>query len=405
MKLKIFLYILIAVAIIAVAAFAVYQLIHSGSNNSAGVSSQAETGSLPVVPNQQLPTGGQTRQAQPVAGFNASAANASSSHFGIVSNDPALDYFIDAANTVTLIKPDGTLESIAGGKINIISTSTISNIITAAFSYDGKKIFASSRVGTTTQTSVFDLGLKVWTRLPNNMQSPVWSPVNYHIAYLAPSNSGFETLATIDTGIVNTKPATITSLAMEDMSLQWPDQNTIIISDRPSAYVAGSIWSFTISSKTLSGVVYENLGAESVWSASGTALIFSAGLNNSGGRLAFQDIGGFQKTLSFVTLPSKCAFGPAAVSSSTMNPAGLIYCAVPNDQNTLSVARLPDEYDQKIYFTDDDFYSIDSNTGALTKVLSFSTINQNLDATRMKVLNNILFFINRYDQKIYALAL
>jgi hypothetical protein len=401
MKSKFLLYILIALAIVAVAAFIVYQLVYRG-NNSSSTGETGQTGSLPNAVTQQFPSSSQTST---VTAFNANGANASSSQFGIVSNDPTLDYFVNAANTVALIKPDGTVESISNNKTSILSSSIISNIINASFSYDGKKALVTYRVGTTTQTSVFDLATQAWSHLPNGMQSPVWSPTNYQVAYLVSKNTGSETLATIDAGTVNAKPATVTTLAMEDMSLQWPNKNIIIISDRPSAYTTGSIWLFNISSQTLSSITYEALGAESSWNASGSALTFSAGGNNAGGQISYRYATGTQQALSFATLPLKCTFGPDPTASGTANPFAFIYCAVPEDQNTFSIARLPDEYDQKIYFTADDFYSIDTNTGSLKKLFSSSAVNQNLDAAHMKVFNNILFFINRYDQKVYALAL
>lgn len=403
MKPKTLLYLLVAIAIIAVVAFVVYQFISSGnsSNAPAGV---GQTGALPNTQNQHFPTANQPLSVN----VNTNAAfgtSASSSKFGIISNDPALDYFIDAANVVTLVKPDGTIESIANSKTSVISTTTVSNIINAAFSYDGKKMFITARNGTTTRSSVFNLASKSWVRLPDGMQSSVWSPMNYQIAYLAPSNSGTETITTIDLGTANTKPVAVMSLAMEDMSLQWPSKNIMVISDRPSAFTTGSIWLFNISSKMISSAAYENFGSESLWSASSSAIIFSAGSNNAGGQLVFQNIAGAQRTLSFVTLPSKCAFGTPLVASGTMNPSSPIYCAVPSDQNTLSSARLPDEYDQKIYFSDDDFYSINTGTGLLNRIFSASAANQTIDATDLKVFNNILFFINRYDQKVYAIAL
>jgi hypothetical protein len=180
------------------------------------------------------------------------------------------------------MKPDGTVESIANGKTSVISTTTFQNIVNTTFSYDGKKILVAVRNGTTTQSSVFDLTSKLWVRLPDGMQSSVWSPINYQIAYLAPSNSGTEAVTTIDAGTVNAKPITVASLAMEDMSLQWPSKNTLIISDRPSAFTTGSIWLFNISAKIISSVVFENFGSESLWSASGSAIIFSAGPSNAG---------------------------------------------------------------------------------------------------------------------------
>lgn len=401
MKSKFVLYLLLALAIIAIGAFLFYQFIYRGKiNTTAGVVGQ--TGSLPSTANQQFPAAGS--QTSTVNTFNAGATNSSSSKFGVVSNDPGLDYFVDGANTVTLVKPDGTIESISNNKSSVVSSSLIPNIISVGFSYDGKKVLVASEVGTTTRSGVFDVASRVWINLPNGMQNPVWSPVNYQIAYLTPSNSGSEALTMITMGATSSKPIVLSSLAMEDMVLRWPNANTIVISDRPSAYTVGSIWSFTISSKTASLISYENLGSESLWNASGSALIFSTKSNNAGGQLALQDPLGTQKIFSLLTLPSKCVFGPPVAASST-SPAVFIYCGMPRDQDTLSMVRLPDEYDQNIYFTDDDFYRIDAGTGSLSQIFSSSMINQTIDATRMKIFNNILFFINRYDQKIYALSL
>lgn len=394
------LYILIILAVIAVAAFAAYQFLYHGGGATAP--STGSTGSLPGAATQQFPAAGQSTT---TSAFNTSGANASSSKFGIVSNDPALDYFVNSANVVTLVEPNGVIESISNNTTSTLSTSTISNIINTSFSYDGKKILINSAIGTTTQTLVFDLSSQAWTLLPNGMRSPVWSPKNDQIAYLTMSNLGVETLNTINLASAISKPVAIASLNMEDMALQWPSQNTIIISDRPSAFTVGSIWKFTVSSQKLSPVVYENFGIESLWDTSGAGLIFIGGPHNAGGSLIFQNASGGQNTLSFGTLPSKCTFATATTTTSTAASAPLIYCAAPNDQNMFSLARLPDEYDQKIYFTNDNFYRVDTGTGALNEIFSYASANQNIDATNLKIFNNILFFINRYDQKIYALAL
>ena len=133
MKSKLLLYTLIAIAIVAVAAFVIYQLVYRGSNNAPEVTGQ--TGSLPGAANQQFPSTADST----VGTFNASASNVSSSRFGIISNDPAFDYFVNAANIVTFIKPDGTIESMANNVSRVLSTSTISQIITTSFSYDGEK--------------------------------------------------------------------------------------------------------------------------------------------------------------------------------------------------------------------------------------------------------------------------
>jgi hypothetical protein len=403
MKSKTFLYLLIVLAIVAIAAFVIYQLVYRVNTSVTTGGAAGQAGSLPFTQGQPFSSSSNIGATSPVA-FNAGGANesSSSSKFGIVSNDHALDYFVSPANIVELIKLNGSIETISNNAATVISSTTFSNIISSSFSYDGKKAFVSTRQGTSTQTSVFDAIKDSWTPLPGNIQSPVWSPVDYELAYLAPSNAGTESIFVIDLGVTNPKPVTIASFVMENSLLQWPDKTTIIISDRPSAYTAGSIWSFDIPSKILSSVVNEDAGAESTWSSSGAALLFSAGAKNAGGFLTFSSPAGAQKQMSFLTLPSKCVFSTPANATDTSN---IFYCATPDDQSTFAIVRLPDEYDQKVYFSNDDFYRIDPGTGALDRIFSFSAANLNLDATQLKVFNNVLFFINRYDQKIYALAL
>jgi hypothetical protein len=399
MKQKNILSILIILAIVAIVAFFAYQFLYRNSAATPGI---GQTGTLPIAANQQFSSSSQSGTATS-SGLNP--ANASSSSFGLVSNDPALDYFVDAANTVTLIEPNGTIESISNNTTTILSTSTISDIINASFSYNGKQIMITSRAGATTQTVVFNTSSRTFTLLQNDMQSPVWSPTNDKIAYLIPAYDGTESLNMIDLGAAIAKPITISTLSMEDLSLQWPSKNTIIISDRPSAFVPSSIWKFNIPSQTLSLVVYENYGTESAWSPSGSALLFLGGANNAGGRLLYQDAAGNQQTLAFDTLPSKCVFTPIVATSSISSSSAMFYCAAPADQNTFFIVRLPDEYDQKVYFSNDNFYSVNVGTEALNEIFSYTQANMNIDATDLKIFNNVLFFINRYDQKLYALSL
>lgn len=410
MKPKTLLYILIALAIISIGAFLVYQVI---SRNTGILNGTGQTGSLPTITNQQFPLGNQSS----TANATGTTTNASSSQFGIVSNGPVLDYFVNSANVVTIVQADGTIVSIANNIASTVSATTFKNIITASFSYDGKKILLLSQNGTTTKASVFDLAAKSWITLPAGITNPAWSPSNYQIAYFTSSNAGTETLATINAAAANAKPTILSTLAMEDSLLQWPNKNTFIISDRPSAFIAGSAWSFDATNNTLSSISFENLGFESAWDGSGAGLVFSAGNNNQGGVLSLMNQFGNRNVLSFVTLPSKCVFHLDTIAATSSTPQTStttkqvttstttsvldLYCAIPRDQNTLGVARLPDEYDQKVVFTSDDIYKISTVDGSSSDLLSGQTI----DTTDLKVFNHILFFVNRYDQKLYAITL
>ena len=119
MKPKTLLYILIAIAIVAVVAFIVYQFISGGS----GETPPREPGKRAHCRVCRINSFQQqiSHRRQMLMPMPRLAQAASSSKFGVISNDPALDYFVNAANTVTLIKPDGTIESIVNRKSTILS--------------------------------------------------------------------------------------------------------------------------------------------------------------------------------------------------------------------------------------------------------------------------------------------
>jgi hypothetical protein len=408
MKLKTLIIVIVIVLLIVGVGF---YFLAQRSTNTATPSGQ--TGSLPNTGNQQFPT-----STGPGNGGTANSnPSPSSTHFGIVSNESILDYFIDAQNKTVVIEPDGEIKAITNGMASILSTSTFQNIASAAFSYDGKKILVSFASSTGPQTSIFDVAAKSWIKLPAGMQSPAWSPTDYQVAYLQSSSGRSETIYTVNAGNASVKPSVIGTVTAEDSMLQWLNKTTLILSDKPSVFTQGSVWFFNIPNQTLTAMAVEYPGLESAWSSTTSTfgLIFSSNAQNSGGHLSFVDAKGSQKTMAFTTLPSKCGFSLAISTSTTATSTTIkapkiittsslsIYCAVPRDQQTLSIARLPDEYEQKILFTADDFYKINISDGVLSTI--FNDQNQTFDATRLKVFNNTLFFVNRYDSKLYAISL
>ncbi len=391
------------------------------------VTPAGQTGSLPNVPAQGT-SGNQTGNTGGTSGSSPSGTTNSSQTFGVLGDEQAMDYYVDSGNNTTLIQPDGTILTLTNGQPVILSSSKIQDIIGASFSYDGKKILVNFGDGADPQTSVFDLASKAWTPLPQGMQSPAWSPSSYQVAYLTSgaSGSGKENIVILNSVAPGAAPSVLATVAMEDMLLRWPNKGTLILSDKPDAYIVGSAWAFNISNKTIISVDFQDLALQSIWSnaTSGLGLIFRGTTGYVGGDISLLNFSGSQTVLTFVTLPSKCAFNEdvvalpqgASTTAATSTTAKAtttamaattttldLYCAVPRDQQTLTIARLPDEYNQKIILTADDFYKVNTNDGTLSVV--FSDQSYNLDATDLKIFNNRLFFINRYDQRLYGVAL
>ena len=110
----------------------------------------------------------------------------------------------------------------------MMNSSTINNIISANFSYDGKKILVNYGDPSNPQSGIFDVATNAWTSLPQGMMSPQWSPRNnYQIAYLVTTNSGKLALATIDATNLKSAPSALLALNASDLTLQWPYRERI----------------------------------------------------------------------------------------------------------------------------------------------------------------------------------
>ena len=53
-------------------------------------------------------------------------------------------------------------------------------------------------------------------------------------------------------------------------------------------------------------------------------------------------------------------------------------------------------------FTSDNLYKVNTETGVIQPLWNSPT--QNMDVSDLKFFNNALFFVNRYDNKLYGLT-
>jgi hypothetical protein len=367
------------------------------SQKSASTTTSGTTGTLPLTGNQTV---GTTSGSE-----SSSTANTLAKSFGVISNEPVLSYFITPANVVDIIQPDGEIDQITNGTMTVLNSLQIQNIISASFSYDGAKILVTFGDPSNSQTSIFDIASKAWTPMPAGWSSPTWSPSDYRIAYTTASANHIETFATVDVSHPKNQPVVLASLHAEDLSLAWPIKNQIIIQTKPSIVVNGSAWLLNAQNNTITPITLNALGLETLWGGitpgTSTPMALQFSVTNTDGEnnplLSIMDYSGntIQK-LKFLSLPSKCDF---SITTST----SYLYCAVPRDQIDFSEAALPDNYNQLALFTADDIYRINLSTG-MTDTL-FSDSSQNFDVSNVSFENNTLFFVNRYDQKLYGIQL
>ena len=214
------------------------------------------------------------------------------------------------------------------------------------------------------------------------------------------------------------------------MAVSWADGNDLALVSRPSAYTDGSALVFNIVKKALSPIVINRLGLEAAWNSATSSpvsgLIFFTSQSQRGGRLQLVNLqGDVLQNISFLTLPTKCAFGTTvqasspsiagststvtstivAVASTTtpLTSAAGLFCAIPRDQDTLSYYDLPDAYEQHQIFTSDDLYGVNVMNGHIETIFNDQT--QSFDMSNVSVTGSSLFFVNRYDQKLYAIKI
>jgi hypothetical protein len=413
---KRYLYIIIGIIVAAIIAILVLFLFR-GSSALSGILPASITGLLPSAGTQ-----GSNNSGGSTTGFGSSTTTGASSStgqnspvqsFNMTSIGPIIDYFVDAQGNVTAVQPSGEVIAVSGNRSSTISSNPIGNIISTSFSYDGKMLLVNYGDPGNPQSGVFHVASGTWTGLPQGLHSPQWSPSGYQIAYLNDPGTGASSLSILNAANIKSGIATLLTLSATNFSLQRITKNQFVLSDKPSAQTAGSSWLYSSQTKTLTPIAYETLGFESVWDDSTTTIGLAFFENPNSQKLGLRLIdaaGNDLHDLSFLTLPTKCLFNnetssavAATTTAATATSTAFLYCGVPNDPSQLSSAQLPDDYNDGALFTSDKIIKINTNTGELATLWNGST--QSVDATDLKFANHTLYFINRYDQKLYSLVL
>lgn len=419
---KRYIYIIIGIIVAAVVIIALLFFL-KGNSSLSGIIPAGITGSLPFVGTQgngSSSTGAGTTGSSSVTtngtstsgGIGTQSGNGQS--FGIVFDGPVLDYSANASGTITVFQPSGAVVSVSGNQSSTLSQGSIDNIISAKFSYDGKKLLVSFGDPSDPSAAVFDVTEKTWTSLPQGMQSPQWSPAGgYQIAFLSEDANGSTALGIINAAAPKSGIAELFSLDATDLSLQWISKNQFVLSDRPSAQTTGSSWIYNSQTKALTSILYEMSGVETIWGGTSTPIGLAFFTNPASGSnyLRLMDQSGTSlHDLNFMTMPTKCAFNnetTTVISGATTSTTSTVlmpflYCGVPTDQSQLTSAQLPDDYNDGTVFTSDKIIKLNTATGDLFTLWNGTT--QDVDATDIKVVGNSLYLINRYDQKLYALT-
>ncbi len=308
----------------------------------------------------------------------------------VFSKNKALSYWIDEkTGAIYYADPTGTIFKLFGAeREEEISTQSLPDFHSLTPSPDGTKALAEFGYPFEPVFAVFNTENNSWERLPQGTIAADFDPTSKQIAFVTNGTSGSLKIL----NLADKKSVTITAVPAGDLILSWIKSDKIYLQSKPTSASSLETWSADPVKKTLKKLDILGSALDTImlrwFKKSGLGLRLSAPTVNTTNLSLVHVAGAELLGLPFKTLPDKCAFANA----------DLLYCAVPN--NLPARANLPDDYFQKKIFTTDSIISYNLET--LEERVLFSG---EVDATELNILGNQLFFINRYDEKIYSLKI
>lgn len=286
---------------------------------------------------------------------------------------------------------DGAVVSIHGREANPLNNATFNEeILEIIPSFNGEWFLEKWGSGKNPRFSLYNTPTNTWLPFTDlDLLAMDFAPDSSRLAYLEGTNRGVN-LSIMDlikkdesSGFVRN---TVSSFALQDVELSWVTSDTIFISEKPSARVPGSLWQYTVSTKRLEPLMLEENGLWIKWDKStGYGIKFSSAPNK---QLTVVNTKGTPITESLLlTFPDKC-----------VTTADTLYCAVP--KTSLAGKDLPDDYLKHLFYTNDAIYKVDLKKGFTDRIFSSFTT---LDAVNLKIIENRLYFINRYNNQLYQI--
>ncbi|MCS6789157.1 MAG: hypothetical protein NZ484_01135 [Patescibacteria group bacterium] len=319
-----------------------------------------------------------------------------------ISDSKIINYTIDSNNQIIAVNNLGQIIKISNQEeiINDTIKDIPNNVL---FSKDNSKIiFALNNF-----INIFNIKNQTWKQIPN-ASNPTISEKN-KLAYLV-KNNGINSIYLLDLNKENSTPNKLIDLNILDFKLIWKDDLNLFIVSNPSSLNVGQVLLINIKDKTIK-LVYELQGIDFNWDEkTNHGLLFYSNQAGMGGSLYLVDNNFENKKFSFTTILSKCVFNQtiflnqqtSTAQSTTTN--NYIFCAVPINQDELQNKFIIDDYLTYNLYTEDEIYKINIQNKSIEKIKPENN-NQFFDIQELKIKDNKIFFINRFDNNLYSIEL
>jgi hypothetical protein len=382
----------IAVAALAVFAVAVWFALDYFKAPQLGPETPADGSGLPILPADQgggIPPVGDTG-APDVPDIGGVQPPFSPKRF---SDTQAFFAWASASmGDVLYITPVGTIFSAREGPDLEVSTQSFTALNRVEPSVDGNRLLAAFGDPRNPDWRVFDTLDRAWHPLQPGIVSASWGGQS-DIFVLIRGEHG-TALQRID---ISRSPHVATTLIADfrltDVTLLSLSSTTLLIAQRPSALVKGTVWQFDTRTSLLAAVLPQAAG-RTVGATQDRSILFSFSAPDQFTIVdrSFQEL----VPVPFWTLPMKCG-----------GNASVVYCFAPSSLPAKPVPVIPDDYLSKRLHTIDDLYRIDLGTGTIESVFTArdSESSPLIDGASAIVSEGSIYFINAADGNLYWSAL
>ncbi|OHA80233.1 MAG: hypothetical protein A2747_02225 [Candidatus Yonathbacteria bacterium RIFCSPHIGHO2_01_FULL_44_41] len=203
-----------------------------------------------------------------------------------------------------------------------------------------------------------------------------------YIPFMATAEDGGDKLFYLENGVGVSRGSiatfkglgvsTIFNSAFTEWLPQFPNQQLVTLTTKPSATVPGHLFFVDLKTKSVTKILGGRNGLTTLTSRNGKLTLF-AEIKNGVPELSFYDVTKkVSHPLYLQTLPEKCVWG---VKNTT-----LAYCAVPQ---TIPSATYPDQWYQGLVTFSDSMWEIDTTTFNTRKIL----VPSNLGAPALDIIN------------------
>ncbi len=310
-------------------------------------------------------------------------------------------YYVYADESVVAVHRDGTIDRVASTTVTSLSNKPVENFASASFSGDGSRILVLTGNQPRTQVNIFEVASATWRVVPGTFRDATWAPSGSQLATLTPDTAtGKTAIGIYDTALGRTV-RTVVALALGDVAIDWPNAQTILVTDKPNYQSAGSTWAVDVASGRVTIAARGKLGYAAKWDdAAQTALAFQANQYRSGGRTKLIVGGIEQAVLSFTTIPDKCTFFGMPTGEDEETP--YVVCGAPRDQDDLQRKTLPDAYYRKEFFSDDVLVGVNLETRSVDFTIATPAP---VDATDLQVVGSTVYYLDRITGALYKSAI